>query len=266
MQEIHYRSVEDVGIGTPISLTDAAEPMDTQDLAQIALSAGQTRGVGLIAAARELAADPTSKLRTVLGILKLLVFGRAQQTIDQIAAAAPQIGCHQGCYHCCHQRVEVTIPEAILVFAQVSDPADPRHQKVLELAAVLDGLGKAERFLHMQCCPMLIDNQCSIYDDRPLMCRGLLANDPEPCRGSLADRLNGKEARPVGLYPIAQYSALGDQAAMRGICKDMGLQYDLVEMTLAVAAMSRDPTIIDRWIAGEHAFGPELAYNDRPAG
>jgi hypothetical protein len=262
MQDSHFRSVEDVGIPMPFGTESV---IDSLDLAGIALSAGMMRGEGIVAAAKAIAADPGSTLRAILGIVKHLVFERTQQAINEIAAAAPKLGCRKGCSHCCYQRVEVTIPEAILVFAHVGLPTDPRHQKVVELAATLTGLQKMERLRLVEPCPMLVDKQCSVYEDRPLICRGVLAGDAGLCRKNLDDLLKGRDARPIELYPFAQVSAFGAQAAIRGICKDMGLQHDLVELTLAVGAMIRDPTIIDRWLAGERVFGPEFYYYYDPA-
>ena len=46
----------------------------------------------------------------------------------------------------------------------------------------------------------------------------------------------------------------GEQTAIRGICRDLGLQDDMVELTQTVAAIIRDPDPIQRWAAGEHVF------------
>jgi hypothetical protein len=49
---------------------------------------------------------------------------------------------------------------------------------------------------------------------------------------------------------------------MFGVLKDMGLQYDRVELIRAVAAMLRDPGIVDRWLARAPAFGPEMVVSE----
>jgi hypothetical protein len=53
---------------------------------------------------------------------------------------------------------------------------------------------------------------------------------------------------------MPQFYALGDKDAMRGICKDLGLQHDNVDLVQTVAAILRDPTSVVRWAAGERAF------------
>lgn len=250
----HFRAVDDVGIRMPMAMT-TVEP-ELREL--VARLAGITRGAGIVMAAQEIAADPTSALRTVLGVLKLLVFGRAQQTIDEVTANAPKLGCKDGCAYCCYQSVEVTIPEAILVAAHLGDPADPRRTTVLETARALKGLSEAERRRTGRPCPLLADGKCSVYDDRPLMCRGLFVAESTHCRAAHIAALTGGANAELEIFALAQYCILGDQAGLRGILKDMRLQYDVVELTQAVAAFIEDPGLIDRWLAGETIFGPEM--------
>ncbi len=260
MQQIPYRSVEDVGIRVP-ALHSTAAPFDDAMLAQVALTAGITRASGIVAAAEELRVAPDNKLKTVLYLLKSLIFGRIQQTIDEVVATVPRLGCRSGCAYCCHVRIEATIPEAILAFAHLTDPADPRRDKVLSNAAMLRRMPAEDRLASRAPCPMLIDNRCSIYEDRPLMCRSMMAPDAEKCCAAFHE-----EEVATEYFVNAQFAAFGDQAAMRGILKDMGLQYDVVELTGAVAAMIRDPATIERWLAGERVFGDDIVLDRAEAG
>lgn len=248
-QEVPFRAVDDIGIRAPVGLAADAELE-----AKVTLLAGITRGAGVVMAAREIAADPSATLRTVLSLLKLLVFGRAQQTIDDVAANAPHFACRSGCAWCCHQSVEVTIPEAMLVAARLLDPADPRRAVVLANAKEFRGLDERQRRRTGKPCALLIDNRCSVYEDRPLMCRAMMSADAEGCRKAHEAGVAGDPVPLVTLLAAAQYYILGDQAGLRGILKDMGLQHDLVELTQAVAAFLADPTLIERWLAGERIF------------
>lgn len=252
--DIPFRAVDDIGLRVPFGLT-----VDPGIEAKVKLFAGIMRAAGIVLAAREIAADPSNKLNTVLSLLKVLVFGRAQQTIDEQIAAAPRLGCKSGCAWCCYQSVEVTIPEAILVAAQLLDPADPRRTAVLANVKAFRGLDERQRRGTGAPCAFLVDNRCSVYDDRPLMCRAMMAPAPEGCHAVHAAALAGKPLPLVELYAVAQYFILGDQSGFRGILRDMGLQDDLVELTQAVAALLEEPTLIERWLAGEHIFGPEFA-------
>ena len=186
------------------------------------------------------------------------MFGRAQQTVDEVTSKAPRLDCKSGCAYCCYQTVEVTIPEAILVAAHLADPADLRRETVLETAQAFAGLSDQERCRTGRPCPLLVDDKCSVYHDRPLMCRSKLAVDAGQCRAAHLSAVGGGPDLPVEYFVNAQYHIFGDQAGLRGILKDMGLQYDLVELTQAVAAILRDPGIIDRWLARERVFGPDM--------
>lgn len=252
--ETPYRSIEDIGVPTPPSLPLPVEPGLKELVERLA---GITRGAGIVIAAQEVARDPSARLRTVLALLKFLGFGRAQQTIDQVMAEAPKVGCKEGCAYCCHQCVAVTIPEALLVAAHLADPEDPRRRAVLARTETIAEQSAAERLRPGRPCPLLIDDRCSVYEDRPLMCRSVIASDAEQCRAAFESILAGEKDLPVESFATAQYLILGDQAGIRGICKDMGLQHDLVELSEAVAAILRDPGIVERWVAGERVFGPE---------
>jgi Fe-S-cluster containining protein len=254
VEETPFRAVDDVGVRVPPALP---LPIDPEIEAVVKRLAGITRGAGIVLAAREIAADPSSTLRTVLALMKLLVFGRAQQTIDEVVGAAPKLGCKEGCAWCCYQSVEATIPEAILIAAQIGGDEDPRRAKFLANAERLRGKSELERRRTGGPCPLLVDNRCSAYDDRPLMCRGLMATEADACRRAHEAALAGRADATIEAFVYAQYFVLGDQAGLRGILRDMGLQDDVVELTQAVAAILRDPTIIDRWLARERAFGPE---------
>ena len=265
MQQIPYRSVEDVGIRMPHAFQAAKEPLDEALLTRVALCAGMTRASGIVAAAQELSTAPSNKLNTIIYLLKSLIFARFQQTIDEVVTTAPRLGCKSGCAYCCHVRVEATIPEAIMVFAHLIDPADPRRQRVLDNADRLQSMDEAGRMFARVPCPMLIDDKCSIYEDRPLMCRAMMAADAAKCHAAFHSTSSENEIA-IEQFVDAQFSACGDQAAMRGILKDMGLQYDVVELTRAVAAMIRDPAIVERWLAGEQAFETERAPDDVATG
>jgi Fe-S-cluster containining protein len=254
-----YRSVHDIGVRVPQSLP---QPVDCELAALVERVAGITRGSGIVMAAQAIAADPSGTLRAVLGLLKLLVFGRAQQTIDEVVATAPRLGCKSGCAWCCYQNVEVTIPEAILIAARIA-AHDPRRARIIEAAATLGGLDVGARRRTGKPCPLLVDDRCSVYEDRPLTCRGMMAADAEGCRRAHEAAVAGEPDAPVEIYPVPQYFMFGDQAGMRGILKDMGLQYDLVEMTRAVAAILADPDIVERWLERQRAFGPEMVLDEQ---
>jgi len=120
------------------------------------------------------------------------------------------VSCRKGCSACCYQLVGITVPEARALAKLVEEmPAERqatirrRFAKTLELVrkkGVLDPKssdGEAVLLLHRKAsdreayldmagryfklhraCPFLEDGACSIYEDRPLICREYAVTSP----------------------------------------------------------------------------------------
>lgn len=68
--------------------------------------------------------------------------------------------CKSGCSQCCHIPVSMTQAEANVIGAAIGiDPATPQYSV------------KADYTRTGTACRFLVDNQCSIYENRPLACR-----------------------------------------------------------------------------------------------
>ena len=100
--------------------------------------------------------------------------------------------CRSGCAHCCHQAVGVTPPEVFAIHEHLRATRAPA-----ELAAVVRriraaddrtrGMTSAERLSPDLPCPFLVDERCSIYEVRPLACRGTNSLDAAACERTLRD-------------------------------------------------------------------------------
>lgn len=245
MREYRVRSMDDIGVGIPILMPI---PPDQNLVEDVIHHAGITRGEGLRLARREIAKDRNSVLRIMLMLLKVLVIPRTEEMLASDDVRSLNIECRAGCNACCYQNVEASIPEAILVSLQLADPADPRRAAVLETADAVARLSDDDRSRSGRPCPLLVDGKCSVYENRPLLCRATLS----PCARHCYDALRGEGSPEI--YYVPQFFAVGDKDALRGICKDLGLQYDNVDLVQAVAAILRDPSLVIRWAAGEHLF------------
>lgn len=251
MAEASASSMDDIGgVGIPILMP---KPIEQDVVEEVLVYAAVGRKEGLRAARREIAKDRAATLRILLTLLKTYFIPRTEKYLASDAVKSKKIECCAGCHHCCFQNVEVSIPEAILVSLQVADPADPRHAKVLEIADATADLGSQERYrdTYRYPCPFLVDAKCSVYENRPLLCRATLSPSVTGCRAAA----EGK-ADMLQIYTLPQFVALGDLAAIRGISKDLRLQYDAVDLVQTVAAILRDPTTIVRWAQGEKVFKP----------
>ena len=249
MGEASASSMNDIGgIGIPVLMP---KPIEDDLLQEVLLYAATGRKDGLRTARREIAKDRAATLRIVLTLLKTLFIPRTEKYLASDAVQSKKIACGVGCDHCCYQNVEVSIPEAILVSLQVADPADPRYAKILETADAIAGLGQDERVHHPEPCPLLVDHKCSVYENRPLICRATMSPFAKGCREALEGKVDNFQ-----IYTLPQLVAFGDIDALRGICKDLRLQYDRVDLVQTVAAILRDPTTVVRWAQGEKVFKP----------
>jgi hypothetical protein len=198
--------------------------------------------------------NPWVRLKFMLDIMTVGMLPQAERTIEEFAAAPADIQCRSGCTFCCHQNVDVTIPEAILVALRLGDEADPRRAAVVEAAAQFAGLDNEARIATGRPCPMLVDRRCSVYEARPLTCRSFTSPNAAGCHAAMTSLEAGKGVLPIDVYVVLQFLCNGEQAATLGICHDLGLQADLVELTQTVAAIVNNPSLIERWAAGESVF------------
>jgi Fe-S-cluster containining protein len=80
-------------------------------------------------------------------------------------ALAPHVPCKQGCISCCHMNTMIYEHEAIHL-------ANKTGRKIVHLAyrPLKEVFNKGKEFIGKP-CPFLLENKCSVYEDRPLVCR-----------------------------------------------------------------------------------------------
>ena len=117
------------------------------------------------------------------------VHRRVDEALARFAALKPevvsQVRCGKGCAHCCRLWVGVTRDEAELLAERVlagtarADPARLEAQCAWDAPAAFLGKPREEA----SCVFLGPDGACSVYEDRPSICRAVLvASDPEYCR------------------------------------------------------------------------------------
>ncbi|HJQ56948.1 MAG TPA: YkgJ family cysteine cluster protein [Vineibacter sp.] len=128
------------------------------------------------------------------------------RAVKELVTEGKQISCRMGCASCCRQFVVISTPEARRIAAVVDAMPEPRRSEVRRRFADVDQriaawsttVGKhagptndGARARHLArsyfsqniACPMLENEACSIYEDRPLVCREYLVTSPaENCQ------------------------------------------------------------------------------------
>lgn len=98
----------------------------------------------------------------------------------------PYQACRDGCDACCHLPTMIYEHEA-KVMAEISG----RPMQKVDFRPKIEALLSANNFVGRP-CPFLVEHNCSIYEQRPLICRlhHSLADSPEYCRPDGSGREN----------------------------------------------------------------------------
>jgi Fe-S-cluster containining protein len=196
---------------------------------------------------------------------------------DGLLARAPAgaVACQAGCDHCCYQAVGVTPPEALAIFDHLKstrsrDELARITAKVSEHHARTHDLSSEERFSPDHPCPFLEAGNCSIYEARPLSCRGMNSLDAGEC----ATRLREPEARAAFLAsgrgghsylePIRAFHAISAGLQL-GLAELYNLDMRPLELTAALQLLLAGPESGPRdWISGEKPFEAAVRTDATP--
>jgi len=243
--------------GGPERLSLSAPLFHDQWQNEVAVAAAHTAH-GFISHGRTV--DQTVGLgRKAMAATSTIVDGVLAQSTDRVPA------CHAGCAHCCHQAVGVSPPEVFAIHAYLRDNRTPD-----QLAAVVRrlrdaddrtrGMPSADRLSPDHPCPFLDEQRCSIYEVRPLTCRGTNSLDAVACERTLrepeahAGFLAGTFSVPCFVEPIRAFHAVaaGVQLALHEL---HGLRVQPLELTAAMRIVVDDPErVATEWLAGEDPF------------
>jgi Fe-S-cluster containining protein len=185
-------------------------------------------------------------------------------------APAGSVACRAGCDHCCHQVVGVTPPEALAIVEYLKqtlskDELEQLRQHVARSFERARGLSSSERFSPEHACVFLRAGSCSVYDVRPLSCRGMNSLDAGECESRLRDPQARTEFLASGrgghsyLEPIG-----GAQAISAGLQLGVSELYhlDMRPLDLAHAMhllLGDDESLAEQWVNGQQPF--EAALN-----
>lgn len=95
------------------------------------------------------------------------------ESVDSMTARlssryAEHLVCRSGCSGCCHHHLSVFAVEAATVGAAIEALPEPLRVQLNEQARkTLELEARGESAI----CPMLVDDRCSVYESRPMICR-----------------------------------------------------------------------------------------------
>jgi hypothetical protein len=181
------------------------------------------------------------------------------------SSPAGELACRPGCAHCCHQAVGVSPPEVFVIHDHLLATRTPAEleafdQRLRSADERTRGMSLTERLSPELPCPFLEQGRCSIYEVRPLACRGKNSLDATACERTLfepearADFISGKLAVPCYREPIRAFHAVsaGVQLALEELLR---LHAEPLELTAAMRVLRDDPESVPRrWLSGEDPF------------
>ncbi len=184
---------------------------------------------------------------------------------DQVSSLFPQgpTDCKAGCSYCCQVPVEVTVPEAVtcLDYARKRLPLAQLariEEQIHEVGERVSDITSTEDYPNVP-CPLLIDDRCSVYPVRPLLCRGMNSSDVNACKNGFASvKMNYMQ------WALPQEVQLG---LALGVI-DSGLHGLSVNLAAALKLLVDEPDSLPRWLSGEDSFAAarlEITAGTRPS-
>lgn len=184
-------------------------------------------------------------------VFSIQIMRRLHRQIDEITDDVRerpdvQFDCKPGCSYCCHFRIEVFAPEVFVLARRLRTlPADRLDSLIQQLEAhAADAQGIRREDFSMK-CPLLVDNMCSVYEDRPSICRKYLSLDVEECK---KPGVSAPEDGELVFKSLALISGTKEAFAKAKI------SLTVHELGQALLIALKDDTCETRWFKGETVF------------
>ena len=181
------------------------------------------------------------------------------RSIGQVHAACRdghRVACRSGCTHCCMFPVAASAPEVLAVAAFVREGFDEPKRAALDARvmaniAATDGMSMDQRDRVRLDCPFLEAGQCSVYEVRPVACRGYSSYSVEDCREDREHPGAGVEIHTNGLRELVS-GAIREGLGIA--CRSASVEHRLLELVRGYRIASDDPALEATWRDRPEAF------------
>jgi len=183
---------------------------------------------------------------------------------DSIAAnreGKPKEACVPGCCHCCHLVVHATVAEVVQAADTILQTFSPEDRLELEgrlyayERAVAPWFGTNLGRVRTP-CPLLKDGLCTIYEARPLRCRGVNSLDASECeRQKRHPELEVSPPRVPGQMELARAAIQGAAAGLAAFTSNVGT----LDFGRALAIALAQPDAVQEHFEGNNPFNPARA-------
>jgi hypothetical protein len=160
------------------------------------------------------------------------------------------VACRAGCAHCCHLSVAAAPAEVFRLAAHIRNRFSSAERAVLvERLRIAAAMSRDERLAAHLPCPLLKNDSCSVYEVRPLNCRGLESMDAEICRRAYLG-----EAVPIPVYAPRWLVYNRVLAGVTVGTEEAGHDGEQVDLSKALLIALENPDTARRWLAGDRLF------------
>jgi uncharacterized protein len=169
----------------------------------------------------------------------------------------PTIACREGCSYCCRKPgVLVTLPEVIRIVALLRETRDAHgldglQARVAGYVAQLQGRHFNDPTADSVPCPLLVDDRCSVYDVRPLVCRGFNSTSVEACENA-----HGSADRLIPTFAILKDVTDGATVGVAQQLKHAGLGQAVLDLGTALSIALERPNAAESVVRGGRPFEP----------
>lgn len=200
------------------------------------------------------APQPEQALQTIR-----LIYGEVDQAIEQVTAGVKR-ACVPGCDHCCHYAVIGTFLEvgAILDFLKnrfTEEQMRALEQKLEAYQRVVAPMFGKNLVKVRTPCPFLEGAMCSVYEVRPLRCRGMNSLDVHACK---VRRFDAESLLPLPMAPMQLDFARAANSGLRASFGQKNIFPDDLDVARAVAIALEEPDPIQQHLERGHVFTPAM--------
>lgn len=181
------------------------------------------------------------------------------RTIAQVHAACRdghRVACRSGCTYCCTFPVAASAPEVLAIASFVRERFDGERRAALNARveaniAATAGMDMRRRDRVRPDCPFLEAGRCTVYEVRPVACRGYSSYSVDDCRKDFENPGAGVEVHANALRELV-YGAIREGLAVA--CKSASVEHRLLELVRAYKIATEDPTLAETWRSRPEAF------------
>lgn len=178
---------------------------------------------------------------------------------------AKKMACKKGCDWCCYINVDASVPEVIALVAHIratytGEQLAELKQRVADAYSKTAGLDPQQRVRAHVPCPLLTaGGQCSVYQRRPLVCRGWNSTSVNSCKS-----IHIEDVRDDKVYQFAELVRFADamQSGIAAGLRNVGLRPGFINLIAGLHILLNDPTAADSWLAGGDALVSASAEKD----